>query len=276
MATLGWISHVGPFLPAPADRASLLAHPNPQPMTSLGNRDGARAQGNTWTLVNGHGAMVSHRPSNFAVPRRHGGPAGRHLHLADHKPQRRNAHRPHRQATEPMRMLLSFSMVVNRPCWLAAFGRAEHVLESSARPKHGIPRRRGAWTAACRGGGASRHGRIFGVLHGSCQNQTSSAATWRILTPELNVDWTRLLPCPAVFEEVLDAWSDAAGTLTVLTQRLTPLDGYQTVLHQLDSTGVWLGESLPEVPQGFRAATKVDWTWVRHGSSVPPARNLWR
>ena len=57
------------------------------------------------------------------------------------------------------------------------------------------------------------------------------------------MDWTRLLPCPAVFEEVLDAWSDAAGTLTVLTQRLTPLDGYQTVLHQLDSTGVWLGES---------------------------------
>ena len=27
---------------------------------------------------------------------------------------------------------------------------------------------------------------------------------------DLNVDWTRLLPCPAVFEEVLDAWTSSA------------------------------------------------------------------
>ena len=56
MATLGWISDVGPFLPAPADRASLLAHPNPT--TDDVWVTGMEAPEGTWTLVNGHGAMV--------------------------------------------------------------------------------------------------------------------------------------------------------------------------------------------------------------------------
>ena len=60
---------------------------------------------------------------------------------------------------------------------------------------------------------------------------------------ELNVDWSRLPLCPALLEEVLDAWSDDAGVVTVLTQRLTPLEGYETVLHRLDSVGTWLGDS---------------------------------
>ena len=57
---------------------------------------------------------------------------------------------------------------------------------------------------------------------------------------ELNVDWSRLLPCPALLEEVLDAWSDEAGVVTVLTQRLTPLEGYETVLHRLDSVRAFM------------------------------------
>ena len=56
MAALGWISHVGPFLPAPADEASLLAHPNPT--TDDVWVTGMEALEGVWTLVNGQGAMV--------------------------------------------------------------------------------------------------------------------------------------------------------------------------------------------------------------------------
>ncbi|MGB1100374.1 MAG: T9SS type A sorting domain-containing protein, partial [Flavobacteriales bacterium] len=56
MAALGWISHVGPFLPAPADEASLLAHPNPT--TDDVWVTGMEAPEGTWTLVNGQGAIV--------------------------------------------------------------------------------------------------------------------------------------------------------------------------------------------------------------------------
>ena len=90
---------------------------------------------------------------------------------------------------------------------------------------------------------------------------------------ELNVDWSRLLPCPALLEEVLDAWSDEAGVVTVLTQRLTPLEGYETVLHRLDSVGTWLGEFTPSTPQGFRAATKVTWLgddWIVGATGTQP------
>ncbi len=56
MAALGWISHVGPFLPAPADEASLLVHPNPT--TNDVWVTGMEALEGMWTLVNGQGAMV--------------------------------------------------------------------------------------------------------------------------------------------------------------------------------------------------------------------------
>ena len=56
MAALGWISHVGPFLPAPADETSLFAHPNPT--TDDVWVTGMEALEGMWTLVNGQGAMV--------------------------------------------------------------------------------------------------------------------------------------------------------------------------------------------------------------------------
>ena len=56
MAALGWISDVGPFLPAPADEASLLAHPNPT--TDDVWVTGMEALEGMWTLVNGQGARV--------------------------------------------------------------------------------------------------------------------------------------------------------------------------------------------------------------------------
>lgn len=56
MSALGWISDVRPFLPAPADEASLLAHPNPT--TDDVWVTGMEALEGVWTLVNGQGAMV--------------------------------------------------------------------------------------------------------------------------------------------------------------------------------------------------------------------------
>ena len=171
-----------------------------------------------------------------------------------------------------MRMLLSFSMVVNRPCWLAALA-ALNMFWNPARAQNTEFR-------AVVAPGLQRAEAVVPHATGAFLVSSTVLPESNLLRghvahfdAELNVDWTRLLPCPAVFEEVLDAWSDAAGTLTVLTQRLTPLDGYQTVLHQLDSTGVWLGESLPEVPQGFRAATKVDWVgapWLVGATGTQP------
>lgn len=171
-----------------------------------------------------------------------------------------------------MRMLLSFSMVVNRPCWLAALA----VLNMFWNPA----RAQNTEFRAVVAPGLQRAEAVVPHATGAFLVSSTVLPESNLLRghvahfdAELNVDWTRLLPCPAVFEEVLDAWSDAAGTLTVLTQRLTPLDGYQTVLHQLDSTGVWLGESLPEVPQGFRAATKVDWVgapWLVGATGTQP------
>ena len=59
----------------------------------------------------------------------------------------------------------------------------------------------GAWTAACRVGGAPRDRRVPRVLHGLFEVDFLRGHVAHF-DADLNVDWTRLLPCPAVFEEV--------------------------------------------------------------------------
>ena len=95
---------------------------------------------------------------------------------------------------------------------------------------------------------------------------------------ELNVDWTRLLPCPALLQEVVDAWSDSPGSVTVMTRELRPEDGYVTVMHRLDSTGTWAGSAALQAPQNFRPVAHVEWLgepWVVGATgSQPTAVNV--
>lgn len=94
----------------------------------------------------------------------------------------------------------------------------------------------------------------------------------------LEENWSRLLPCPALQQEVIDGWSSGPGLLTVMTRELTLGDGYQTVLHQLDSTGTWLGSTTVDTPQNFRPVTRLMWTgeeWlVGATGSQPTAVNV--
>lgn len=76
---------------------------------------------------------------------------------------------------------------------------------------------------------------------------------------DLNVDWTRLLPCPALLQDVITSWSESAGTATVLTRELTLNDGYQTVFHRLDSLGTWLESTTLNAPQNFNPVARVEW-----------------
>lgn len=170
-----------------------------------------------------------------------------------------------------MRLLLSFQMIAHR-LWLAAFvvlsmfsnvGFSQDV-EFRAVVAPGLQRAEAVVPHAT---GA--------FLVSSTKLPESNLLRGHVVhfDADLNVDWSTLLPCPALYEEVLEAWGDSEGTLTVMTHRLTPLDGYQTVLHRMDSTGVWLGESVPEVPQGFRGATKVDWlgsSWLVGATGTQP------
>ena len=75
----------------------------------------------------------------------------------------------------------------------------------------------------------------------------------------LDVDWTTLLPCNASLQEVVDAWSDIPGEVTVLARELDLQLGYQTVLHRIDSTGTWLGSETPLTPQNFSPVKHVIW-----------------
>ena len=90
---------------------------------------------------------------------------------------------------------------------------------------------------------------------------------------DLNVDWTRLLPCPALLQEVVDAWSESPGSVTVMTRELLPEDGYVTVMHRLDSTGTWAGKVTLNAPQNFRPVTHVEWLgepWIVGATGSQP------
>ena len=57
MSALGWISHVGlPYFPSAPDKNSLLVYPNPT--TNVLWVAGMDSPSGTWTMMNGHGAVV--------------------------------------------------------------------------------------------------------------------------------------------------------------------------------------------------------------------------
>ena len=103
-----------------------------------------------------------------------------------------------------MRMLLSFSMVVNRPCWLAALA-ALNMFWNPARAQNTEFR-------AVVAPGLQRAEAVVPHATGAFLVSSTVLPESNLLRghvahfdAELNGDWTRLLPCPAVFEEVLDA-----------------------------------------------------------------------
>lgn len=80
---------------------------------------------------------------------------------------------------------------------------------------------------------------------------------------QLDVNWTRLLPCSALLQEVVDAWSESNGTVSILTRELLADEGYQTVVHYLDSTSQWLGSFTVPAPQNFHPAKHIEWLGER-------------
>ena len=95
---------------------------------------------------------------------------------------------------------------------------------------------------------------------------------------DLDHDWSTLLPFGDPLELVVDAWESEPGVASVLTQRLDVVDGYQAAIHQMDSTGAWLGSFEPVVQGGFRPSRHVEWvgsSWiVGTRSGHPTAYNI--
>lgn len=95
---------------------------------------------------------------------------------------------------------------------------------------------------------------------------------------ELNVDWTRLLPCQSLRQEVVNAWSESSGEVTVLTRELSWDSEFSTQLHRLDSTGVWHESTVLDAPSQFQPVAHVSWLggeWiVGQVGSQPTAVNV--
>ena len=90
---------------------------------------------------------------------------------------------------------------------------------------------------------------------------------------DLDTTWTRILHTDALLEKAVDAWSEADGEVSILTERLDADKGYVPAIHRLDANGNTIEVIEPIAPQNFRPVRHVMWQnglWIVGGAGSQP------
>ena len=90
---------------------------------------------------------------------------------------------------------------------------------------------------------------------------------------DLDTTWTRILPTDALLEKAVDAWSEADGETSILTERLDAEVGHVPAIHRLDANGNTIEVIEPFAPQNFRPVRHVMWQnglWMVGGAGSQP------